>query len=480
MVFYDNKRFAFGIKGGEFDVSGIRKLVFNVDSIDIKEEIENSQFKRARARIFASGDNLHGMPVLESALYDAESTIYDKPLIWKYNKVTDDAMEHEEDQVPCGFVPRIGANVAYERADDGRLFFVVDILIWSFYCGKLLEVFKKADDKKSVSVEIAVIDTEKDDDGNESIKKFVYYGITILGSRYTPAIPDASIQLEQFSVDKSTVENILQQSFLNNKPKEKEGDDVVSFNKDEYAKQFSMTANQMKELLHNACREEKYTYEDSDYQHTRYYLEDYSNEYVYAYDCKEDKYVAIPYSIEEAKISIDFSAAKPAIYYRKWEIVEEVTDVLKLKEFAKELLAVEFEQKDKELTELKEQVQTFNAQKEEYSTKIAELEEQIEAFKSDNASLLEFKSNVEKEARLRDMEYVLNSVSEDLTPQQIDEWREKMEQFESSTDYSNQLKAFAYENSRGKQKKSDNIVRAALPKTKDEQEKHTSLWEKYK
>lgn len=593
-------------------------LTFSVDRIEILEQISNSQFARARVWAFASGENKHEMVVSEEALIRAESTIYDKPLVWLYNKTIDDATGHSNLEVPAGFVPKHSANISYERVDDGRLFFVVDVLIWKHYCGRLLEIFKKADGKKSVSVEIVLVETKELENGKTEIVDFVYRAITVIGDMYSPAIPLANAQIIQFSQDKIEVEKMLEFSvredelgkspaieidnskdsaiksgswsnpgaaFLNKLLKAKnhtslvkeayakiDGDpsgnlsindvgyphheikdgklvlsvpgvnaaykrarqqgesgsimshiqehrktleldkevDHVSFNKEEFAKSFSMTANELWSLLDNACREEKYKEEGSNYQYSRYSMWDHDDNYIYAFDRKEDKTVAIPYSISNGKAILDFKNIKPA--KQKWVISDEADNMLN---FVKGILSDDFlrleseyqekifalENKKNELvakfSALEAEVNTLKAEKEEVIMKVSALEnekaefvekittlenekveftEKINTLEAENSELKTFKSNVEEQERKAKIDFAINSVADDLTQEQIDEWRNKADEYENIEAFTNAIKAFAYSVSKGK-KEDNEFVIASMVKNNQNNNTKKGLWD---
>lgn len=447
----------------------MEKLTFAIEKMSLLEEINNSQFVRARVWAFASGENAHGVPVLESALHKAEQSIYEKPLVWKYNKLADDAGTHEVDQVPCGFVPRQGANIAYERTDCGRLFFVTDVLLWKFYSGRILDIFAKTENKKSVSVEIAVLETSKVDN-KECISEFSYLAITVLGEKYNPAIPGANVTL-QFSQDKTAVEQILRGEFSTTSDT-KDGDKVI-FNKDEHAKTFSLSASEMWSIVASACNEVKYQVGDE--LHTRYWMRDYDAEYVYAFDEQEHMFCGIPYTVTDGKVVLDFDNVKPATMAPR--VTEE--EGMNLKEFAKEIMQKDLESMFAEISSYKEKTSVLEAEKENISKQYAEALEAMESMKVENTSLKEFKASVEQQEMTSKMEYALNSVAEDLTQDQMDEWRIKFAEYANVDEFGNALKAFAWEVSRGKSKSRDSIVRVALPDVNTEHKTYKSIWEKY-
>lgn len=175
-------------------------LNFSLNSFDFVEESKNELFQKVRIKAFSSGENSNTMPVDEDVLINGAKTIYDNPILWKYNRFTDDANGHDEDEVPCGFIKEEKDNpVKFEREPDGRLFICINALIWKKYSGKLLEIFKRTDNKKNVSIEMMV----KLDNDNEyekpKIKEFVISGITILGEYIPPACKGSMAEIIEFS-----------------------------------------------------------------------------------------------------------------------------------------------------------------------------------------------------------------------------------------------------------------------------------------
>lgn len=400
----------------------MEKLTFSIDKVKLIEDISNSQFARARVWAFASGNNLHNMPTSEESLMRAEPSIYDKPLVWVYDRFEDDAGGHSKFEVPAGFVPKHSANILYERAEDGRLFFVCDVLIWKYYSGKLLEIFEKANGEKSVSVEIQILDTKDLDNGKTEILDFVYLAITVVGEKYNPMIPLANAQIIQFSQDKLEVEKIL--DF-----KEKE-DETVKYNKEVFAQSFSETANEKWEALINAD------------------------------EIKVDELKVFAKEI----LSEDFATYDGKIS----EFEQKVTT------FQEQVITLE-----QEKTEFAEKVSNLETEKEEIATKFAEQEIQLNTLKEENTQLVEFKSNVEEQERTNKIEFAINAVAEDLTQEQIDEWRGKVEEFSSIDEFSNAIAAFAYKESKGKNKTGDGIVRMGLPNNQSNKgNENKTLWER--
>ena len=177
------------------------KVNFEVDSVDI-QKYKDQRFTKCTIECFASGENAHTNPITLEDLKATASTIYDIPIVYSYDRYTQDYKGHEYDEVPLGFVKEDKKNnpLTFVKKRDGRWFLRINGLIWTNYGKNFMEVFSKTDNKKSVSVELTAID-EKERDGKMDLKKWVYEAITILGESHCPAVEGANIALK-FSADK--------------------------------------------------------------------------------------------------------------------------------------------------------------------------------------------------------------------------------------------------------------------------------------
>lgn len=197
------------------DIS-IDKIKFSVDKIDFVEDSKNTQFAVFKIYAFASGDNAHGLPVSVSTLKRTAHTIYNKPIVWKYQWFTDDAGGHEEDEVPCGFVYKENNPLKFKKLKDGRVMLIVNALIWKKYSGKLIDIFERDDSEKSVSVEMDSCEVKERKDGKLELVDFIYSAITILGEKISPAIPLAKAEVLRFSQDKEDYKKVYHEYFESN------------------------------------------------------------------------------------------------------------------------------------------------------------------------------------------------------------------------------------------------------------------------
>lgn len=255
----------------------------------------------------------------------------------------------------------------------------------------------------------------------------------------------------------------------------KDGEDM-KFNKEEFAQTFGITVNEMWNILQSACNDVKY--KNGDIECSKYWMRDYDEDYIYAMDEESNKIVAIPYSIEDGVAKLNLEGVKRAkMTYviidddedEKDDLMEFVHKLVAEKEKA---FATEKEQLNNDIATYKEKVSELEKEIEKFST----LEEENKRLKEENARLLEFKTNVEEQERKSKIEFAINSVADDLTQEQIDEWREKAKEFKNPDDFSNAIKAFAYSVAKSKQKGDVGSIRVPINVDFTENNKNESVW----
>lgn len=185
-------------------------LEFAVDGFEF-EDVKDARFAKGIIHAFADGENAHTHPIETKVLIDCANSVYDIPLVCRYNGFTDDFMSHEADETPIGFIketsPTYSNPIVFEKHTDGRTFLVIKALIWKKYAKDAVRVFKNSEGKKAVSVEITITKGEEID-GKVRVDEFVLDGITVIGDFVKPAVKDARIQVE-FAQDKTDYLNGL-------------------------------------------------------------------------------------------------------------------------------------------------------------------------------------------------------------------------------------------------------------------------------
>lgn len=187
-------------------------LKFSIDSLEIVEAANKSQFAKAKVDLFVSGNNLHNMPVKEENLRKYGHTILGKPLVYVIEKGwfrKEDFGDHDSLEVPMGYFSEVGANLQFREREDGRIVASATAFIWKKYADKAMKIFARDNAKKAVSVEMQIINSVEDEEGRKEIVDFVFTCCTVLGDDVDPAVEDANIEIFEFSMAKKKNEEEL-------------------------------------------------------------------------------------------------------------------------------------------------------------------------------------------------------------------------------------------------------------------------------
>lgn len=462
-------------------------------------------------KVVSEGDNLHEMPITRDAVISSAETIIGKPILFKFNRSTQDLMGHEIDEIACG-VCALTKDDYYFKEIDEKLWLVVKAYIWKIYFEDVVDVFER-DEEKALSMEMFIVDSEELANDGTLITSFCFTGITLIGNKYTPAIQNAGAKVTKYT--KETFFNMVQETkkmmFSNNtlnkelttdttKTDVKEEIILKNFNKKEFLEKYSITANAMFEMLDSQfC---KYT---DDYGCKKYYVNDFCNKYAYVYDWESSNYKAVPYIFENKEMKVDMENAKFAM--RTYEVIEEDEKTLddinsfSEKQMISERIKVEtdkltndhnkkiekytkdIEAKDEKINKLTEEKknleknkETFDTEKTELDEKIVNYEKEIENLKTEKESLVDFKSKIEKQEKENKINYAIQTVKDSLTEEQIKEWSEKVKDFDSVEQFTNAIQAFAYTQVKDIPKDHDTEMRIHIPNDSEAQ-KEKGLWD---
>lgn len=215
------------------------KITFSVNDAKLIDENPDSSFAVLVLDFFASGMNLHDLYVSIETLQKTATTIFNRPLVWKYDKKLDDAYTHDAEEVPCGFIPK-GERITQKTLEDGRVMLSVKALLWKRYSGVLMDILKRDRGKKPVSVEMIVKEAVRRDDGIVELTDFSYEGVTILGTFVRPAIPGANVTVVSFSELESEFNRVVEEEY----PEE-----VIAFSDEKNEKEIDMTKKLTQEEL---------------------------------------------------------------------------------------------------------------------------------------------------------------------------------------------------------------------------------------
>lgn len=402
---------------------------------------------------------------------DAKPTIEYIPICAMLNSKKSDFLEHEKKLKCIGTVLSLrDNNYRYETIDDNE-YAVVNGIIFKEYCPEEALILL-VDELKKTSLELEVLKKTKKD-GLFYFEKIRYQSCVILGDKYTEGMEGCHLEIasdykQTYSQDVEKIKYVFSSNQLVNdeidinKSTESEDDEMV-FNKVEFAQQYGMSANQIKDMMNESCVNIKYT--AGDYEYTKYWVSDYCGKYAYAYDYELSKYVAIPYMLEEGKANMDFASAKPVRSVQTWvvegeddypevDLVEEVlvkileklnaekTEMFTKMNTENEELLVKMSQRDESLLTMGQELDTL---KEQYVAK----ETEIEAFKSTNETLISENENLKNEVtkfanekKEVEAETVLSKYAKKINEDERKELFAKLDKSKPIADFEKEVKAF--------------------------------------
>lgn len=169
------------------------KLSFEVQKFSIMDDISDEQFAFVEVYVCHDGNNAHNMPISFEVLDRAKDTLKNKFLVAGYNGR--DFKGHEKDEMIVGFFPE-SSKMWFEEV-NGKKYLVAEAIMSKVYAKWAYDIFVQSN-KKDVSMEITILDTEEHDNVTD-IKEFVFNGVTILGNSHIPACEGANASIIKFS-----------------------------------------------------------------------------------------------------------------------------------------------------------------------------------------------------------------------------------------------------------------------------------------
>lgn len=326
---------------------------------------ENLKIKSLLSKEFLSVDIMAISDILpnrnkshftEEAMRNAIPTFYEKPILGAFDTLKEDYLGHNtslihdeygvhedttggRNEVPLGLI-RYNDRVEIIEGKDGLKWISLSAALWVNYSYRQVKKLLKSRSKK-VSVEVEVTKSHVIDD-IEYIDEFSLMGITILGSDYTEAIPNANISIPELEgtesyqmrkksltfayqeLDKSlgiTPEsndnsNINKLNFSDSPIDNEETEEIKMDNDERGGETVPMyTLEEKRQILHDVLAN----------NNRHVWIMDISETEVY-YEIDDEGTFSAPYSIEvgedgKAIISVDESAKQPVV--RSWRKYDE-------------------------------------------------------------------------------------------------------------------------------------------------------------
>lgn len=175
------------------------KVLFDIEDFSVVNEISDEQFAIVEVYVCHDGNNAHNMPIKLSTLKKAASTLRNKYLVAGFDG--DDFEGHEPDEMIVGHFPESG-KISYKKK-NGKTYLVAEAIMSKVYANWAYDQFLSKN-HRGVSMEISVTQVGEEKDGQKEIKEFCFNGVTILGDSHTPACEGADVSIIKFNVENAS------------------------------------------------------------------------------------------------------------------------------------------------------------------------------------------------------------------------------------------------------------------------------------
>ena len=423
-----------------------KKISFIASNITDISDPSQKQFANLKIDAFASGDNLHGIYISDETLYKTAHTIINKPLLWAYNKETDDIGGHDPTEVPCGVIPESN-QLTFTRMDDGRTMLSVVARVWKQYSGYLLDFFKRDGAMKPVSVEIEVLGTQKHVDDTLELTDFAYTGVTILGSQLIPAIPGAKALVLNFAeatdaYNKAYLEEFGAEQMLGVENKLKEGQVIVKIEQ-----QFEDNTEVEQELNDEVQQEsvgevEETVVETAEAEHQTEAEEETSE-------------------VVEEEVEVEVA---------QFDILQSIKEAFQ----GDEVLLEKFDEGDYQGF-----IEYLATMWSEMKAKLTSLEEQKEELEFSHQDLVKFKEDAEKEALEKEISSTIEDIKSVVSKEEVDSLLDSAKEYnlENIKEWKNAAQAAAYRATQTAKPQENVEVVAPLPKNGKKGNSSGLLWD---
>ncbi|NLY47345.1 MAG: hypothetical protein GX053_15395 [Tissierella sp.] len=474
------------------------------------EQLEkiNELFSRGKAYIAYHGENRNNSFILKRTFDDAIPTLYGIPIVGEYiyerdnfgghgGKIekTDDDIRFIHTTKPIGFVPE-SAQVSWEEVTekDGSInqYLVVDgIILWT---GRYPEAEMIKERPYGQSMEIEVLDGEfAEINGKEIyvINKFIFSALCVLGVN-KESDPDGHVEpcfesakIIAYQLDKDKFKKEFAKMIKEFKQFTLEGGDssLGKFGNDDNKNNHSVDNSGRgvdgnmkfsKEDICNLLHQEKMTVsymEDVTAEVARFLYSGHDDQFVFAFDRKNDYNVKIPYSSEEEKLVINFEEAKKVkIVYQDWEDgAEDYSLVNEVVESVVGAFESVFESLNNKLSKMQEEITSKEETVFSLDKKYRELQKKFDQAQTELQELKEYKLNTEQKIREEKIESVFAKYKEHLSEDEIMNFKDKVSEFEKIEDFEKEIKSFAFDKIAEKLKNSNSqFINIGLPKNMDD------------
>lgn len=178
------------------------KVKMSIEDWRKYENDEDYEFAYGTVDFLSTKKNSHNHLYSEEVIKKYAPTVIGKWVLAEYDNFEGDVTEHTVNQKIVGFVPQQDIKYRYDKDND--LIATVDIVMSKLYANDVYSLFCEYN-YRNVSIEELVgftPETKNYVDGGDKpkiVEGFNITGITILGLKYKPSVPNANIKLTQMS-----------------------------------------------------------------------------------------------------------------------------------------------------------------------------------------------------------------------------------------------------------------------------------------
>lgn len=483
----------------------------------------NDSFSRCKIYVAYHGENRNNDYIPKSVFEDAIKTIYNIPIVGEFLEEVENFGDHggeiaivNGEQVfkhttkPIGLVPesaKVYWEKIFEKNEEREYLVVDDALLWTgrYPEAKLIKKYKFGQ-----SMEIEVLDGGFEQINGRRlfcIKKFNFSALCVLGiskesdpnGHVEPCFESASIIAYELNKDKFKKEfaELINQlkacNLIEGGDYKKDDVSLTDYQKNKSVHfkdggkkvDYKLTNGQLIDEISKKISEIQTVvdYGGDLFEVTRFCYIDSDDEFVYAYDLKDEIYVKIPYTVEGDNVTLDFDSAtrvKPS--WSDWEGSDDVKyslsknlgvkiseGIKKYKEEREELL--------NKLEERDEMILSLNGQYAELEKKLDEKEDKINELTNKYTETLQ-------ELRKQKIEALLNKYAIELkefTDEEVERLKESASSYSDISEFEDKIKSILFDRVKNKLKNhSKNTITMGIPQQGEHVKKTFSLWEELK
>lgn len=417
------------------------KTIYFQSTIVESEEF-NKLFTRVKIHVAYEGLNRNNSYISRETFEKAANSAKFCPIVGEFSETLDDFMGHGgkieitdssikyvQTTMPYGCIGVEEPTWELVEEDDGikREYFTLTGYLWNSRYPELNTLIDEG--KKSHSMEVQIESGDyKTINGNKvfAIDDMIFSGFCILGNTVEPCFQGSDVST--YSLDKPKFKNEFSQMMAELKyalqteitHSTKEGGNKMS--EENKTAEFVLTSEQLKNELRRELAK-SVTEDDWGYKCQDYYFVDYlpDQNLVIARDWDDMSFVGFNYSLTGDAVVVDFETEKRfKIEYVPMEVPEEG---MEFNLFTKEQMDYKLQVKEKEIES--KVTAEFEVKVTEKETALTELQSQFEVVKTEKEELETFKLDKLKAEKEEKINAVFESVSDDLTEDELAPFKEK-------------------------------------------------------